>query len=117
MTKLHTSYIPSATGLELEEITYKFGEVKIMPNDHLLWQVRLCSEPGIVKVIAAFEDKNDAVTFMSLISKHKGHGEKISLKEKVYGCGIEKENEEEQKKHGCDSYSIEHNTNEFDEVL
>ena len=112
---LHVQYMPGGPGEPFKELEYKYGETKEMPNDHLLWQIRLCSIPGKVDVIAAFDNKDDAITYMTMISEHNGH--KIVLENRITSTGIRKENEEEQKKHGCESYSIEHNSSTKDERL
>jgi hypothetical protein len=94
----HVGWIPGFGGNPPEKITYQFGDTKEISNSNLMWQVRICKEPGKVEVIAAFKEPEDAVSFMTLISKNGDYG--IVHEERIVtGMG----------KDGI-TYSIEHNS-------
>lgn len=97
MGVLHPTYVPKVNG-EIEKFTMQFGVTKEITNDDLMWQIRLCEKPGEVKVIAAFKECEDAIEFMTHISKNKGHGF-ITSKKMIVGFGL-----------SAKIYSIEHNS-------
>jgi hypothetical protein len=99
----HVTYIPRLNKPP-EEVTYAYDNITVMSNEHMLWQIRECTEPGVVNVIAAFKEKEDAIAFMTLISNNKGHG--VRPKKAILGCCLTREGFEQ-----STIYSIEHNCN------
>jgi len=93
----HVSWMPTLGNNHIEKMTYHY-DVKEISNSDLMWQIRICKDPGKVEIIAAFKNPEDAISFMSLIAKNGEHG--IVYEEKIVtGMG----------KDGI-IYSIEHNS-------
>ena len=91
-------WIPGIENNPPEKITYQYEGTKEISNSDLMWQIRICKDPGKVEVIAAFKESSDAVSFMSLIARNGEYG--IVHEERVVtGMG----------KDGI-IYSIEHNS-------
>lgn len=101
----HVNWLPSYnSGEPFNKQTYHIGDTKEMSNNDLLWQIRVCKEPGKVDVIAAFKECEDAIAFMTVLHKNKGHG--FVGKKMTIGFGNKDAN-----------YSIEHNSSsEFVEM-
>jgi hypothetical protein len=77
----HVTWMLGINGDPPEKMTYQYGDIKEISNSDLMWQVRICKDPGKVEVIAAFKEPEDAISFMCLIAKNGEYG--IVNEEKV----------------------------------